>query len=507
MRNLQINNKNIKTLVEKYQKIRLLTKIRAVLEWDLNVCLPEKAAVLRGEQSSFIAEELYKLWTEKEFLENLERAKAKQEHLSKEEKAVLRFFVWAGNVNFKVPKEIILEKTKTTSEAFIVWRKAKQENKFADFLPILKKIIDLELIIAKYLGFEKNPYDALLNTFEPNLTFEDYANYFKILKPEIGKLLANIKKSPRYQKNTALLKKGLEFRTDHQRQMSLFILRKMGYDLKAGRLDTSAHPITFDIDRTDTRITSWYHESDFRKSYAATLHEGGHALYGQGVNEVFDNTPLENTLSLGIHESQSRFWENIVGKTPAFLKFLTPILQAFHPDQLGEIGEETIIRLLNDISPGPIRVEADEITYNLHILLRFEIENDLINRQLDPEDLPRVWKTKTEELLQVKIKNDREGVLQDVHWSMGAFGYFPSYTLGNLYAAQIAFKMKKELPFEELLSKGELGTVLSWLRENIHRYGSLYRPDELILKVTGEPLNPGYFLDYLKEKYSAIYAV
>lgn len=507
MLKLQINNKNIKSLVEKYQKIRLLTKIGAVLEWDLNVCLPEKGAPLRAEQSSFITEELYKLWTDKEFLENLERAKEDKNNLNLEEKAILRFLEWAGNVNFKVPKEIIVEKTKTTSEAFIVWRKAKQENKFADFLPALKKIIDIELIIAKHLGFEKNPYDALLNTFEPNLTYEDYSGYFKALKPEISQLLADIKKSSHYQKNTALLKKGFEFSTDHQRQMSLFILKKMGYDLKAGRLDVSAHPITFDMDRSDTRITGWYHESDFRKSYAAAMHEGGHALYGQGVNEILDNTPLENTLSLGIHESQSRFWENIVGKNPAFIKFLTPILQAFHPDQLGDIEEEALIRLLNDVSPCPIRVEADEITYNLHVLLRFEIENDLINRRLNPEDLPCVWKTKMEELLEVKIENDREGVLQDVHWSMGAFGYFPSYTLGNLYAAQFAAKMKKELALEKLLSKGRLGAVLSWLRENIHQYGSLYRPDELIVKVTGEPLNPRYFLDYLKEKYSAIYAV
>ena len=237
------------------------------------------------------------------------------------------------------------------------------------------------------------------------------------------------------------------------------------------------------------------------------MHEGGHALYEQGVNEEYDTTPLEGGVSLGIHESQSRFWENQVGRSYEFIKFMTPVFHAFYPEELGKTDADELFALFNQIKPSLIRTEADEVTYNLHIALRFEIENGLINGKIKVKDLPEVWRGKMKEYLGVVPETDREGVLQDVHWSYGNFGYFPTYTLGNLYAAQFVREMRKEIEIEEAVGKGELGTILSWLRSNIHRYGSLYWPDELVKKVTGEKLDPKYFVDYLKEKYSRVYAV
>jgi carboxypeptidase Taq len=290
-----------------------------------------------------------------------------------------------------------------------------------------------------------------------------------------------------------------------QKQLALFVLKKIGYDLEAGRMDVSSHPFTDTLGIYDVRITNRYKADNFVESIMVALHEGGHALYDQGVKEEYAGTPLEGGVSLGIQESQSRFWENQIGRSEEFVKFITPILHAFYPEQLSEFDHQTLSRHFNWVTPGLIRVEADEITYNLHIALRFEIENKLINNKIKADDLPEIWRSKMKKYLGVVPETDREGVLQDVHWSGGMFGYFSTYTLGNLYAAQITAKMAKELKIDNLVEKANYGTILSWLRTNIHQYGSLYWPKELIKKVTGEPLNPKYFVDYLQKKYSVIY--
>lgn len=501
----QVKNLKIKKLLEHYKEISLLTKISALLDWDLNVNLPAKGADLRAQESAYLAGTITDKWLDSEFRKNLESLQGVENSLSGVEKAVVRNLNRAAKYYLKVPKEIIVKKSEVVSKAFMIWQKARKDNRFADFLPILEELINLDKIIASHLGYKRNPYDALLDQFEPGLTFALAKKIFKKLQPELTNLLKKITKAKGFSKGSQLVEGLFNYPISEQKQLSLFVTKKMGYDYGAGRLDVSAHPFTLEMGQSDVRITTRYNEKDFRESFTSSVHEAGHALYEQGINEEFEATPLEGGVSFAIHESQSRFWENQIGRNPNFLEYLTPIFQAFYPGQLEGVGSETLTKLFNMVKPSLIRVEADEVTYCLHIILRFELENDLINGKLRTADLARAWNKKMKKYLGVVPATERDGVLQDVHWSHGNFGYFPTYALGNLYAAQFTNQMKKELPFDELLKRGEYGTILSWLRENIHQYGSLYWPDELIKKVTGKSLDPGYFISYLKEKYASLY--
>lgn len=503
---LEINNKKIELLLKKYKEISLLSKINTVLSWDLNVNLPQDAAEDRAGQIAYITKLVAEKWLDPEFKKLLSEVDGIKK-LTEEEKAVVRNLNHAGKYYFKVPKEIIIEFAETTSKSFMVWQEAKDKNSFKDFLPDLKKIIKLNQIIAKHLGYKENPYDALLNIYEPGLTVDECELIFKEITPKLTALVKRIKKSKAYKEQNTISLQNKEFPIDDQGQIANFVLNKIGYDLKAGRMDVSSHPFTETLGGKDVRITNRYKTNNFIESIMVALHEGGHALYEQGVKEEYSGTPLEGGTSLGIHESQSRFWENQIGRSAEFIKFLTPVLHAFYPRQLSESGTETFYKMFNSVNPSLIRVEADEVTYNLHIALRFELENALINEKIKPEDLPLIWKNKMKKYLGIVPESDREGVLQDVHWAYGNFGYFPTYTLGNLYAAQITETMKKEIDVERLSEKGEFGTILSWLRTNIHQYGSLYLPKELIKKVTGKKLDSKYFIDYIYKKYKTIYGI
>ena len=502
---MRIRNKKVQKLLDRYKEIALLGRISGVLGWDLSVNLPPKAAEGRAQQSAYLKKIITEKWLDAEFRELLEKTTEKLKNLKTEERAIIRNLNWAAKYYHRVPKEIIVEFAETCSHAFMVWQKAKMEDKFADFQPHLEKLIRLNQIIAKHIGYKENPYDALLDLYEPGLTARQCRKIFRVLKPVLVTTLKKIQKSPNYSMTSDLIGGDLSYPVDDQRQISLYTLRKMGYDLEAGRMDVSSHPFTDTLDRFDVRLTNRYQQSGFRGSLMTAMHEGGHALYEQGINEDYAYTPLDGGVSFGIHESQSRFWENQIGRSYEFIKFLTPVLHAFYPEQLAKVGSETLFALFNQVKPGLIRTAADEVTYNLHIMLRFELEEKMVNGKLKAKDLPEIWRQKMKQYLGVVPKTDREGVLQDVHWSHHLMGYFPTYTLGNLYAAQFTAKMKQELNIGELSGKGELGTILSWLRANIHQYGSLYWPNELIKKVTGEELNPKYFLSYIKEKYSKIY--
>lgn len=496
-------NKNFEKLLEKYKEISILGKILATLDWDMNVNLPREAATGRAAQIAYLTEVLTDKWLDPEFRSLL--IKTQQSNLTSNQKAMLRNLAWVGKYYFKVPKEIIVEKARTTTQAFMIWQEAKKQNKFRDFLPSLRKIVNLNQIIARHLGFKDNPYDALLDLFEPGLTTSTCAKIFGKLQPVLIDLLDKIKKSRIYKEQGNADNNKLVYPSNDQRQLALFILRKMNYDLDSGRMDVSSHPFENHLGRYDIRITNRYNEVDFHGSLLTAMHEGGHALYEQGVNPAYDQTPLETGVSLGIHESQSRFWENQVGRNSEFLKFMTPIFQAFYPEQLTKVGSETITKLFNTAEPSLIRTESDEVTYNLHIILRFELEEALINNKLKVDDLPGAWQAKMKKYLGVVPITDREGVLQDVHWSLGSFGYFPTYTLGNLYASQFTHKMREGLDLDELVGRGELGTILGWLREHVHQHGSLYWPEELSKRITGEKLNPKYFLSYISKKYGQIY--
>ncbi|MCH7730255.1 carboxypeptidase M32 [Patescibacteria group bacterium] len=502
---MKVKNRKVKNLLEKYRQISLLGKTEAVLGWDLRVNLPKKGVEGRAAQIAHLTKIITEKWLDPEFKKLVEDTKLSG--LKPEEKAILRNLRHAGKFYFKVPKEIIVEFSETTTRATVVWDEARKKDKFSEFLPHLKKLIKLNQIIAGHIGYRDNPYDALLDLYEPDLTAIECKKIFGKLQPELTKILKKIMKSKNYSEKSYLVEGELDYPKDAQEQLCFFVLRRMGYDLEAGRMDdiSPSHPFTSELGRFDVRITNRYNVKDFREGLMVAMHEAGHGLYEQGVKEEYSATPLEGGVSLGIHESQSRFWENQVGRSFEFMKFITPIFQAFFPGQLSEVGAETLFSLFNQVRPSFIRTEADEVTYNLHIALRFELEEKMVNGKIKATDLPEIWRVKMKRYLGVTPKTDREGVLQDVHWSTAPMGYFPTYTLGNLYAAQFTREMQKELNLEDLAERGELGTILSWLRANIHQHGGLYRSDELIKKVTGKPLNPQHFLDYINKKYSKIY--
>ncbi|HSW96542.1 MAG TPA: carboxypeptidase M32 [Candidatus Saccharimonadales bacterium] len=503
---MNISNPTIKILLEHYKEISMLVKIKGLLEWDLNVNLPSKAGPERGIQTAYLAEKITNLWYVPEFKKALEKAQNQIEKLNLEEKAIVRNLSYSAKYYYNIPKKIIIQKEKISSEAFPIWNKAKESNNYKSFFPYLKETIEIAKLEAKYLGYKDNPYDALLDLYEPGNTAAFCEITFGKLKKELVLLLKKIQANKDYIAKPSLINGDQHYSKLGQKRLSHFLMRRMGFDFEAGRLDESPHPFTQGLNRHDIRATTRYKEKDFIEPILSTIHETGHALYEQGVDIEYTGTPLEYGVSLGIHESLSRFWENMVGKDPNFLHFLTPLLQSTYPRQLGMVSEEEIVKQFNIVQPSLIRIQADEVTYTLHIILRFEMENELINGTLKPEDAAEAWRAKSKDLFGIEPKTDSDGIMQDVHWTYGAIGYFPAYALGNLYGAQFLSAMKKEIAVDKELSQGNLLPIKGWFDINIHKHGSLYFPDDLVKKVTGKALDPQYFVDYLNEKYLKIYA-
>lgn len=499
---MRYSSKAVEKLVGKYQEISILGKISALLGWDLNVNLPPLASDNRASQEAFVTKLISQRWKDEAFVDTL-RAASKEKKLTDHEKAIVRNLNHAAKYYHKVPEELIVEFSKASSRAFVAWRAAREKADFSIFAPHLAKMVQINRLIAKHIGYKNNPYDALLDIYEPGLTASECKAVFAKLTAGTRQLLTEIKKTQTYKKSIILPE--AEYALESQKKIADFVLNKIGYDFKAGRMDVSAHPFTTELGRGDIRITNRYDPHNFIESIMVAMHEGGHALYEQGVDEEYSDTPLEGGVSLGIHESQSRFWENQVGRSREFVNYITATLKAFYPEQLAEDDARTLYQKFNQVRPSLIRVEADEVTYNLHIALRFELEEALINGKLDVNDLPKEWNKKMKKYLGIVPQNDAEGVLQDVHWSNGAFGYFPTYTLGNLYAAQFCHAMRKEIDVDGAIKTGELGIILSWLRENIHRHGSVYLPSELVLRITKKGLDPSYFIKYLNQKYKSLY--
>lgn len=501
---MTVNNPTIKALLEKYKEISLLNHISATLNWDLNVNLPSKGSQARSEQLAYLASAITEKWLDADFRKLVEKVQ-NEKNLNHTEQAIVRNVTYATKFYYNVPKKIIVKKEEVTAEAFPIWKQAREENDFKKFLPYLTQIVALSQEIAQHLTYKTNPFDALLDQYEPELTAADCQKMFDGLKTELVKLMNRITTSKNYSDKVAFVNTNLHYPIDDQKKILNYVTHKMGFDFASGRIDVSPHPFTTSLSPNDVRLTTHYNVRDFRDSYSSTVHEAGHGLYEQRIDPQYAQTPLEGGVSLGIHESLSRFWENMVGKNPHFLKSITPLFQTLYNDQIGTVSEQTIVHSFNVVKPSLVRIFADEVSYSLHIILRFEIENDLINGKLEAKDAAEAWRAKSKELLGVAPETDREGVLQDVHWTYGAIGYFPSYAMGNLYGAQFLHAMKKTIDVDGLLSEGKLKPIKEWLDKHIHIHGSLYFPKELLLKATGEELNYKYFLNYLNKKYSEIY--
>ncbi len=485
--------------IAKLKEVRTLDAVGSLLSWDQETYMPPKTAAARAEQLALVSGLVHEKLVSDEMGALLEELSGRP--LDPEQAANVREVRRVFERERKLPTELVREIARTRSLAHEAWVAARKAADFERFAPWLEKNLALQKEVAERTGYEEEPYDALLDWYEPGARARRIAPLFEALRARIVPLVQAIGRSGKRPRKI----QG-RFPLERQRAFGERIARDMGYDFEAGRLDVSAHPFCTGMHPTDVRITTRYDEADFRDSLFGILHEAGHALYEQGFDPRHAQTPMGEAASTAIHESQSRLWENLVGRSRPFWRHYYPLLREAFPEALGDVALDDFYFAINEVEPSFIRVEADEVTYNLHIVLRFEIERDLFSGRASVSDLPALWNRKMEELLGIVPPDDAKGVLQDTHWSWGLFGYFPTYTLGNLYAAQFYAAAAREIPdLEARIGRGELLPLREWLRERIHRRGAFFRPEDLCRDVTGAPLDASHFVSYLEQKFGALY--
>ncbi|MFA5290914.1 MAG: carboxypeptidase M32 [Candidatus Paceibacterota bacterium] len=497
--------KPIDILKERLHEVAHLGATIALLHWDQEVNMPAKGADARASAIAYLSAIVHNKFlaiNEDGLLDKLKRGLEASKIRGND--AVIVAETWRNyEREKKLPEAFIKELAETSSKSQTVWAEARAKNDFGLWLPWLEKIVKLKRREAEYVGYQDSPYDALIDTYEPGMTTAETTVVLNDLKDFLVPFLQKIKAS----KTKIDTKKILgQFPLDKQMAFNNLIAEKMGFDLGAGRIDKSVHPFSTSFHSTDVRMTTRYRKNDVLYSIGSTIHETGHSLYEQNLPAEFFGTPLAEAVSLGIHESQSRLWENNIGRSLPFWKYFYPKLQKEFPAPFKKLKLEEFYKIINKIEPSFIRTEADEATYNLHIILRFELEREIIEGSLELKDLPKIWNAKMKEYLGVKVPNNKLGILQDVHWSGGDFGYFATYSLGNLYAAQFYNQMRQAIPqIDKKIAKGNFAEINNWLKQHIHRHGKTYRAGDLVKKVTGEPLNSRYFIDYLEAKYKKIY--
>jgi carboxypeptidase Taq len=496
---------SISALLEHLHAIEDLSALMSLAEWDQQTYMPRGAGEVRMHQATTLQGIIHEHLTDPKLgtlLDKLE-AEATQKGFNDTDRGLLRKARRAYDQATKLPRELVEELTRVGSASFEAWLDARAKSDFAIFAPWLQRTVTLQREVADRLGYAETPYDALLDEYEPGLTASKVEQLFAPVRAISTTMLQRIQDSQHTIDASCL--QG-NFPTEKQQQLCEQILRVMNYDFTRGGLARSEHPFTTSFGAPfDVRLTTRYNEQYLPMSVMAAMHEAGHGLYEQGISPVLMRTPLANGASLGIHESQSRLWENAIGRSYAFWKGQYGLLRASFPEHFNNVAVETYTRALNIVRPSLIRVEADEVTYNLHIVIRFELEKALVNGNLAVESLPEQWNARYQEYLGIKPSNDVEGVLQDMHWSSG-FGYFPTYTLGNLYAAQIYHTLRKDFPdLDERLAGGDISFVLNWLHQHLHQYGATYLPEDLVTRATSNAPDPQYFVDYLTEKFEKIY--
>ena len=480
-----------------------LSALSGHLGWDQEVLMPEKGAQSRGEMMSWLAKQRHELLTSPVYgslISSLEQ----ETNLNEDEDSNVREMRKMYDKAIALPSEFVARFAQLRSNALRTWQEARATSDFSMFLPSLRELIHMTKEKIDYYGCEGTPYDALLDEYEFGMKVEDYDPLFAELKQRIVPLLQSIIEAKKNQEKLEM-PEDLLFSIENQTAFCSDVSQRMGFDFSAGRMDASTHPFSSGLWKGDTRFTTRFDEHDPFSCLYAVMHETGHALYEQGLPHEYAFAPRGQAVSLGVHESQSRFWENQIGRTTAFWDVVLPSMREQFP-QLPNWDSNTLNRLANDVEPGFIRVEADEVTYNLHIMIRYEIEKLIFNENLPLEQIPTVWNTMMKEWFGLDVIDDSMGCLQDIHWSMGAFGYFPTYTLGNLYAAQLLESMSLDLgDVNDIITSGEWSPILDWLKEKIHDHGSLYSPSGLIEHATGRLPTAQPFIEYLEKKYSELY--
>ncbi len=499
------NQQPIADLLSATHEIADLRAALSLLSWDQNTAMPEGAGEVRGEQLATLQGLIHDRWSSQrlgEILAALE-APVKAAPYSDADRALVREASRERIQATRLPRGLVEEMARTEASSFEAWRKARSTNDFALFAPWLARTITLQREVADRLGFKVARYDALLDLYEPGLTTERVNTLFAPVREVSVALRRRIDASGHTVDSSSI--EGA-FPADRQVQLSRDILTRIGYDFTRGGVSISPHPFTTDFGSPyDVRLTVHPDEGYLDGALMAALHEGGHALYEQGSAPSLTRTPVVGGASMGAHESQSRLWENAIGRSEAFWRGNIDAARAVFPDQLAGVDAATLSRALNKVAPGLIRIAADEVTYNLHIIIRFEMEQAMVNTSVAVESLPRMWNEQYQAYLGITPPTDSDGILQDVHWTSG-FGYFPTYTLGNLYAAQIYAAMRATFSdFDERMARGDSAFALDWLKEHMYRWGKTYLPEDLIERMTGKPPSPSYFVEYLTRKFEAVY--
>lgn len=483
------------------QRIADIKYASAVLQWDMETYMPSKSAETRARQIATLTEMAHSLFTE-EKTGNLLKELFTRHDLSENEKKNVELSLYDYNKGKRLSPEFVHTLSEASSQSFLSWIEARKANCFKVFKDDLNRLIQLKKQEADQLGYEGHPYNALLNEFERGCTVHSIDTLFNNIQQPLKNVLYKI--NNRTQVNDSFLKQF--FPKQKQWDFGLELLKKLDFDFEAGRQDISEHPFTINFSSKDVRITSRIDEYDFKNMTWSCMHELGHALYEQGLPEEEYGLPLGEYASLSIHESQSRLWENNVGRSEGFWKSFYGVLQKHFPDQFKNINAEIFYKAINKVQPTLIRTEADELTYHFHVMIRYELEKLLLEGALLTNDIPAFWNENYQKYLDVKIPDDKQGCLQDVHWSHGSFGYFPTYSLGSFYAAQFFNSAKSQIPsLEDDISNGRTDTLLRWLRINIHGKGRKLTSSQLCEHITGESLNIQYFLDYTINKYRDIY--
>lgn len=488
--------------VQQMQKLADVEFAVGVLSWDKEVYLPSRGARFRSQQVATLSGIAHEIFTDPKLGKTIDQLAAEGNGLSTAEKRNIELSRKDLQRIRKLDMDFVIRRSQLISNAYHAWIAARKANDFGVYAEPLSALIDLKREEARKMGYEEHPYDALMEEFEPGMRVSQLDPLFAAVREQLVDFVRLVRERP--QVDSSLLRQP--FPQQQQWDYGLQLLKKMGFSFDAGRQDISTHPFTINFSPEDVRVTTRVDEGNFSTMTWSCLHEGGHALYEQGLPTESYGLPLGRYVSLGIHESQSRLWENNVGRSLAFWRAEFPDLQAAFPEQFGKATPEVFFRAINKIEPSLIRVESDELHYHFHILIRYELEKLLIEGSLDVKDLPDAWNNKYKEYLDLDVPDDRRGVLQDIHWAHGSLGYFPTYSLGSFYAAQFFHQIGQDVPdVEASILSGDTQPVLDWLREKIHVHGRFYTANELCERICGEPLQFDYFMDYVRKKYNSIY--
>jgi carboxypeptidase Taq len=498
-------------LMEKSKDLFILQSVASLVNWDMETMMPPKGIRLRSMQLAMLGGIEHKISTDPKIGKLLTQILQHTDYGTLDELQKRNVYLMKKHYDeqTKLPEELVIETAKQQAITVDKWKKAKKAKDYSIFKPDLEKLLNLRKKAARILMDVKKtatPYDALIDIFEPKMTATTIDKVFQELREGLISLLKKIENA---QKKPEMSILGRKIPIDIQRKIATSLAETIGYDVTSknagGRIDETEHPFTTGY-YDDIRITTHYYEENFASSIFSTLHEGGHALYEQGLNQKWIFQPIGSGCSSGFHESQSRFMENIIGRSREFWIYFLPKLKEFTGSMLSQVNLDSFVRAINAVKPSKIRVEADEVTYCLHIIIRFNIEKALFADDITVNELPQVWNQMYKDYLGIEIENDSEGVMQDTHWASGAFGYFPSYALGNIYSGQMLFSMEKEIhDWKNQISSGNFQNVKQWLVDKVHRHGNLYDPSELLKRITSQELRVKPYLDYLNNKYSGIY--